>query len=158
MALVADEFPEVKLFMVGDGALSQELKTYVSKRGLDHHVEFTGWLEGEQKYRLLSQCGIMLLPSCSEGMPNSLLEGMGMGLAIVSRPVGGIPEIVTDGDNGFLVESLRPADFADKLRFLLSDKDAWEKISLRNRRTAEKKFEIQRVVKRLEQHCMELMP
>jgi len=156
--ILAKEFPAVKLYMVGDGPLTGELKTFVKSRGLGNNVEFTGWLQGEEKYDLLNQCGIMLFPtSYGEGMPISVIEGMGMGLAVVTRPVAGIPDIFCDGENGFLVQSTDPSDFACKVRYLFQNRADWERVSATNKRKAEKNFEIRSVVKRIELLYFELV-
>ena len=149
--LLAPEFPALKLYMAGEGELAEELKEYVARHDLGAQVEFTGWLEDAAKHRLLQECGIMLYPTnYGEGMPICLLEGMGAGLAVITRPVAGIADIFTHGKNGYLVESLDPGDFAAKLKHLLQNRRIWEAISARNRRQAEQSFEIRSVVKRLE--------
>lgn len=151
-------FPELKLYMVGDGELRSELAAYVQQRGLAAHVEFTGWLSGEPKCRLLAQCGIMLFPTdYGEGMPNALVEGMGMGMAIVSRPVAGIADIIADGENGFLVPSLDPTDFADRVAALLDDPGLWQAISQCNRKLGRERFSITSVVARLESLYLDLL-
>lgn len=156
--ILAKDFPNMRLFIVGEGEMAPELQSYVVNRNLNKTVEFTGWLEGEKKYYLLSQCGIMLYPTTyGEGMPISLLEGMGMGLAVVTRPVGGIPDIFIDGENGFLIDSLDPNDFAMKIKFLFRNRDVWQAISDRNRKEARDRFEINNVVKRLEQLYLEMV-
>ncbi|MBU5614629.1 glycosyltransferase family 4 protein [Geomonas azotofigens] len=151
-------FPDVHLYMVGDGELRQELVDYVQSRGLAAQVEFTGWLSGEPKYRLLARCGIMLFPTdYGEGMPNALVEGMGMGIPIVSRPVAGIADIIADGENGFLIPSLDPADFADRVARLLEDPELWREMSQRNRRVGRERFSITSVVARLESLYLDLL-
>lgn len=156
--MLVKDIPDIKLYMAGDGPLKAGLERYVVERNLGCHIAFTGWLEGEHKHNLLHRCGIMIFPTnYGEGMPNSILEGMGAGLVIISRPVAGIPENVEDGTNGFLVESLDPADFAVKIKYLLENIDIWEKISATNRRVAEQKYEIRNVVKRLEGHFCEVL-
>jgi glycosyltransferase involved in cell wall biosynthesis len=149
--MLVDEFPEVKLFMAGDGEMMPVLEQYVTNRSLEKHVKFTGWLKGDEKYLLLHQCGIMLFPtSYGEGMPISIIEGMGAGLAIVTRPVAGIPAILTDLINGYLLESLRPCDYAIKLRYLFQNEDVWQNISNRNKLKAVERFEAGNVAKRIE--------
>lgn len=147
--ILAKNFPDVNLYMAGDGNLSSELKEYAAKHNL-RNVIFTGWLEAKERDQLLSQCGIMLFPTYSEGMPLSLLEGMGAGLAVVTRPVGGIPDIFIENENGYLVESLDPCDFAEKIKRFLIDRRLWEAVSERNRKKAKESFEVKHVVKRLE--------
>jgi len=156
--ILKKEYPFVKLYMAGDGILVSELKDYVKNHNLRDNVEFTGWLDDEEKFDLLAQCGIMLFPTThGEGMPICIIEGMGAGLAIITRPVAGIPEIVDDGANGFLVESVDPNDFSSKVKYLFENKDIWESISVTNRRIAEEKFEIKNVVKRLEGYFCEIL-
>jgi glycosyltransferase involved in cell wall biosynthesis len=155
--ILAKEFPGIKLYMAGEGELTAVLKEYVNNHKLGGNIQFAGWVEGNAKNQLLSKCGIMIFPTYSEGMPISLLEAMGMGLALVTRPVGGIPNIMVDGENGFLIGSLEPADFAEKIKYLFLNKDVWEAMSIRNKLKAENSFEVRNVVKRLEQIFLETM-
>jgi glycosyltransferase involved in cell wall biosynthesis len=151
MEILAKQFPGLKLFMVGDGPLTAELKDYVKNGGFTDSVEFTGWLNGDEKYRLLKQCGIMLYPTdFGEGLPICLLEGMGSGLAVVTRPVAGIPDVFTDGENGYLVPTNAPEDFAAKVGQLLNDRSLWERISKHNSSQAKARFEISNVANRME--------
>jgi glycosyltransferase involved in cell wall biosynthesis len=155
--ILAREFPGVVLYMAGDGVEREGLQRYVEEKGLGRNVRFAGWVEGDAKARLLGECGIMIFPSYSEGMPLSVLEAMGMGLAVVTRPVGGIPDVVVDGENGFLIGSLNPADFAEKVSFLLKNPEVWQKMSERNRVKANTCYEVRSVVKRLEAIYLETM-
>jgi len=156
--LLVREFPMVKLYMVGDGDMMSKLVSYVVEQNLGGHVEFTGWLAGEKKYRLLGQCGIMLFPTnYGEGMPNCLVEGIGMGIPIITRPVAGISDIISDGENGFLISSLDPMDFAAKVSYLLRHHDVWVAISERNRTLGRERFAITSVVARLESLYLDLL-
>lgn len=155
--ILAREFPDVILYMAGEGEEREGLRRYVEEKAIGGHVQFVGWVEGDAKARLLGECGIMIFPSYSEGMPISVLEAMGMGLAVVTRPVGGIPDVVVDGENGFLVASLDPADFAEKVRFLLENRALWQRMSERNRVKASSCYEAGSVVKRLEAVYLETM-
>ncbi|OGU05261.1 MAG: hypothetical protein A2075_01055 [Geobacteraceae bacterium GWC2_58_44] len=150
--ILSKQLAGIRLFMVGDGTLTPELKEYVASRNLGEKVTFTGWLQGEEKYQLLKGCGIMLYPtSYGEGMPICLLEGMGMGLVVVTRPVAGIRDIIEDGKNGFLVESTDPEAFADRLKYILGDAAVRRSVSQNGKREAELRYEIRNVAKRLEQ-------
>ncbi len=148
--IVRNEIQNIKLFMVGNGEMEELLKQYVRDRDLKNNVTFKGYLQGKDKYELLDSCGIMLFPTYTEGMPISLLEGMGMGVVVITRPVGGIPDIFEDGKNGFLIKSLDPHDFADKLFFLIKNPADMQNMSINNSNEAMKKFEIKKVVTRLE--------
>jgi len=84
-------------------------------------------------------------------MPICLLEGMGMGLVVVTRPVAGIRDILEDGRNGFLVESTDPEAFAERLQYLLGNAALCESVSRNSEMEAELRFEIRNVTKRIEQ-------
>ena len=74
---------------------------------LDTLINFHGWVSGDMKIKLLNLADSFILPSYVEGVPISILEAESYGVPILSTIVGGIPEIVTDGDNGLL---FKPGD------------------------------------------------
>lgn len=96
---------KVKLLIVGDGSLMEELKKMAKDKGLEESVIFTGLRRDITD--ILSCIDIFVLSSVKEGFPNSLLEAMAMGKPVVATAVGGIPEIIEHRTNGFLVP---PAD------------------------------------------------
>lgn len=108
MALVLARVPDAHLVMAGDGeidagrALSAEL-------GLIDQVSFTGWIEGVAKDAALQAGDVFVLPSYFEGLPIGILEAMAHGLVVVASPVGGVPDLLTDGVDGRLVA---PGDVA----------------------------------------------
>lgn len=91
----------LRLHIGGNGEV-EELQRMIEP--IKDVVEFYGWVDGEMKRRLLSQANAYILPSYNEGLPISILEAMSYKLPIVSTRVGGIPEIVKDGYNGFLID------------------------------------------------------
>ena len=70
---------------------------------MEHCVKFEGWVGGEKKIHLLNWADVYILPSFNEGLTISILEALSYNCPIISTPVGGIPEVVTE-DNGILVE------------------------------------------------------
>lgn len=157
-SLLARDFPAVKLYMAGDGEQMPALQEYVHLHKLESIVTFTGWIDHKTKWDLLNMCGIMLFPTKhGEGMPICIIEGMGAGLSIVTRPVAGIPDLIKDGVNGFLIETCDPADFACKIKFIFENREAWNRIMINNRTLAVQKCEIKNVVKRLENYFLELL-
>lgn len=89
--------------VVGGNGEIKRFHDEVKRLSLEDFVEFRGWMSGEKKTRALTECDVLLLPSHNEGLPIAILEAMSYGKGILTSPVGGIPEIVTDGKNGFLV-------------------------------------------------------
>jgi len=93
--------PEGVRLDIGGNRMEAELRTAIRDGGLDDRVFFHGFVSGEQKRDLLARAHVFVLPSHNEGLPISILEAMSYGCAIISTPVGGIPEVV--GENGVLV-------------------------------------------------------
>jgi glycosyltransferase involved in cell wall biosynthesis len=97
---------KIKLFIGGNGQTAQ-LKNMIETSGLGGMVEFKGWVTGNEKDRLLQFSDVFVLPSYYEGSPVAVLEAMSYGAPVISTTVGGIPEIVKSGLNGWLH---RPGD------------------------------------------------
>jgi glycosyltransferase involved in cell wall biosynthesis len=92
---------------------------------------------------------VFALPSLSEGFPIVSLEAMASGLPIVATKVGGLPEIVEDGQNGFLVEPRNPGQIAERALLLLNNDKLRQRISGNNKEKV-KEFSWENVVSRLE--------
>lgn len=92
-----------KLTMIGGGTLLDQLQADVNAHGLDDCVTFTGWVEPAKVGPALEQADVFVLPTYAEGFPNALMEAMAKGLPAISTPVGGIPDSLIDGRNGFLI-------------------------------------------------------
>lgn len=105
---VLRECTNVRLQIGGKGEI-ERAQALVRELGIEHAVEFRGWVIGDEKKALLGGAGIYVLPSYNEGLPMSILEAMSWKLPIVSTTVGGIPELVRDGEEGFLIS---PGDIA----------------------------------------------
>jgi glycosyltransferase involved in cell wall biosynthesis len=92
----------VRVFMAGDGAV-EEMCELTQQMEIDHLTEIRDWITGTVKLRWMQETNAFILPSRSEGLPMSLLEAMAWGKALIVSPVGGIPEFVDEGQEGFLV-------------------------------------------------------
>lgn len=109
----------VHLVVAGDGDQLSALKSLAHEIGVADRVEFTGWVSGEEKRRLLRQADIFCLPSTNDAFPISMVEAMCHGLPVVAVKWGGIPDIVSDGRTGILIERSEPALVAQAVRMLL---------------------------------------
>lgn len=94
---------KLRLYIGGNGEV-EKVKRLIVKYGIEDIVSFEGWVWGEKKTKLLNMADAYILPSYNEGLPISILEAMSYSLPIISTTVGGIPEIVKNGENGFLIE------------------------------------------------------
>lgn len=117
---------KLKLYIGGNGEI-EHVKQLIKEYGIADIVIFEGWVSGDKKIELLNKSDAYILPSYKEGLPISILEAMSYGMPIVSTPVGGIPEIVSNGENGYLVEPGNKEDIYKAIMSLLNDVD------LRNR-------------------------
>lgn len=107
-----------KLVLAGDGDIARA-RALAEELGVSALVETPGWIGFNDKERLLREASIYVLPSYNEGLPLSVLEAMSYGLPVVTTPVGGIPDAVTDGREGFLVAPGDVSMLALRLRELL---------------------------------------
>ncbi|MCL6262743.1 glycosyltransferase family 4 protein [Craterilacuibacter sp. RT1T] len=97
-------YPFMRLQIGGNGELEQA-RRQAEALGLAADVDFLGWVGGAERDKLLAEADLMVLPSYNEGLPISLLEAMAWSLPIISTRVGGIPELVSDGVSGLLLDA-----------------------------------------------------
>lgn len=95
VSLLEDEFPDIQLYLLGDGGNREELEQYADQRGVATRIEFTGWVDDPISY--MRSFDLFVLPSLHEGLGNSLLESLAADTPIAGSDVGGIPEVVGDG-------------------------------------------------------------
>jgi glycosyltransferase involved in cell wall biosynthesis len=103
---------DAELVFAGDGELREELEATIARRGLTDRVRITGWLDGEAVRKELLAARALVLPSFAEGLPVVIMEAFALGRPVLSTYVAGIPELVKDRENGWLV----PAGSREALR------------------------------------------
>ncbi len=118
---VMDSYPDLfkdRLHLsIGGKGETDRLEEMLHSKNLSGNVNFEGWVVGEKKNELLRNCDIYILPSYIEGLPISILEAMAYGKPVISTNVGGIPEVVLPGKNGWL---FNPGDL-DALKKILEE-------------------------------------
>lgn len=92
-----------RLALVGDGPLRREVETFITNHALSGQVELLGWRSSEQVRDELNSSRALVLPSFAEGLPVVIMEALAMGRPVISTRIAGIPELVIDGGNGWLV-------------------------------------------------------
>jgi glycosyltransferase involved in cell wall biosynthesis len=110
--------PGVKALIIGDGRDRPALQNFCRERGLAGHVLFLGFQENIADYYQVLD--LLVQPSFSEGLPNTVLEAMSFGVPVVATAVGGVPEIIENG-NGVMVPPNDPEALAEKMVELLKD-------------------------------------
>jgi glycosyltransferase involved in cell wall biosynthesis len=133
---VLARFPLARLLIVGDGEEGQDLQTSARRLGLGPRVAFLGSLPHEDVIRCMRAADVFVLPSLVESFGIVLLEAMGCGLPVVASRVMGIPYLVEDGLNGFLVPPTDEEALADRITALLSDPDLRARMREQNRSKA----------------------
>lgn len=114
-------FPDAKLTVAGAGGWLDEAKEVVEKLGLHEHVEFLGYVRGDEKIRLMKESSVFVFPSYyGEGCPVSVLEAVAAGLPIVYTAVGALPDILSDGENGILIPVRCPDSIVEAITNLVS--------------------------------------
>lgn len=124
--LAAPRVPEATLVLVGDGRMPEPFERLVAD--LPAQTEWIRRLPTEDVVRALDDSWALLLPSRSEGTPRVILETLCRGRAVIGGRVGGIPDAVHDGANGFLVDPNDHAEIADALVRVLSDRALAERL------------------------------
>jgi glycosyltransferase involved in cell wall biosynthesis len=121
MSSVCYRHPEAHLLIVGGGPLTGYLRDLGEKLGVADKVTFCGVRNDVE--RILSACEFSVLPSLTEGLGLVILESCACGKPVIASKVGGIPEIITEGVNGFLIQPRDVQAFAETMTLLLSDRD-----------------------------------
>jgi glycosyltransferase involved in cell wall biosynthesis len=142
MAGVLDRLPEVVFLVVGGGSLKPSLDGFAAQRGAS--VVMAGAQADVAPYYAASD--LTVLPSRSEGLPMSLIEAFSYGLPGVAFSVGGIPEVMVDGESGFLCEEQRVAALVDRLCRLAADRALRLRMGSVARATAVSRFSLPMMV------------
>ena len=91
-----------ELVLAGDGEMRPQIEAAIRQHGLESSVRITGWISGAQVRQELQAARAMILPSFAEGLPVVIMEAMAMERPVLSTYVAGIPELVLDGETGWL--------------------------------------------------------
>lgn len=137
-AAVLREEPTVQFRILGDGPLKPQLMERVGSLGLADTVVFEGYKEDARSF--YDEIDIYLNTSLHEGLPLSILEAMAKGRPVIAPMVGGIPEVILDGEEGFLIKSRESKEFAAKCLSLIRDRQLLEKMGSNAHRKIQEKF------------------
>lgn len=150
------EHPEAKLLFGGDG-YPERYEALARELGIADRCEFLGWTTGEDKERLFERAGVYCLPSKNEGMPMSVLEAMAHGVPTIATPVGGVPQVIEDGVNSYLMPVDDEGRLSRLLCKLMDSRELRASIGSAGRATISEHFNIERNVEELVRLYRELM-
>jgi len=136
-------FSEFKLVIIGDGPYLEDLEKLAVSQKINK-IEFTGSLSQEQVKNWMKKCWCFVLPSFSEGLGLVLLEAASLGKPLIGSDTGGIPEIIEDGENGFLIAPGSIEELTAVLAKIMSDKKLAISMGETGKRIAENKFSLEK--------------
>lgn len=144
---ILKERSEIKFLIGGDGELRDKVEEYIDTENLNNNVELTGWIPHDELPDHLNDLKLLIIPSYSEGLPNIMLEAMACGTPVLASPVGTIPDVIKDGETGFIVKDNSPACIAETVMRALEHPDL-EGIVENARAMVEQEFTYEAAVER----------
>jgi glycosyltransferase involved in cell wall biosynthesis len=154
-ALVAREEPAARFVIVGDGTLRPALERQAQETGIADRVIFTGWrrdLPG-----IYADLDVLAVTSNNEGTPVSAIEAMAAGCPVVATNVGGLPDLIREGETGYLVPPGDAPAVATALLRVLHQPEMARCMGETARRAARERFSAQRLITDMEQLYLELL-
>lgn len=139
------DIPHIKLIVVGEGGVREDLEGYAKELNIEKSIVFLGHRPDVQK--LLSGLDVFVLPSLREGLPMALLEAMSAGLPVVTSHVGAIPQVIEDGCNGYMISPGQHDQLTERLMSLLSSSCLRKGMGKEARKTVTQHFSRERMVK-----------
>jgi Glycosyltransferase len=140
----------LQLVVVGEGPIKEDLENMVRTMQMKN-IHFKGYLKGKELQSVIKDSLFAVLPSeWYENNPNSVLEAFALGKPVIGSRIGGIPELVKDGETGYTFEPGNAGDLSDKMMMLLSDDTTRNAMGQNARKLVEAKFNP-------EKHYQELM-
>jgi len=146
MPAIVERMPAARLLILGDGALREELEELTRELRLEANVTFGGAIRPDELPPYLATADVFVGPSVvaagdREGVPVSLMEAMASGCVVVTTDVGGIGELVQDGETGVMVPQRDPAAITEAVCELLADPRKRRRLSLLARRSVRRNFD-----------------
>lgn len=133
------------LKIIGDGSERRSLEKSSQDLSIENLVHFIGHKENAWKY--MQDLNVLVLPSLWEGLPNVIMEAMAVGVPVVATNVGGVPELIKNGETGFLVEPKNPKTLAEKIEHVLNlPEEERNRVGEKARRVVKEKFSIEKMV------------
>ncbi|MCP4723513.1 MAG: glycosyltransferase family 4 protein [bacterium] len=159
---VLKEFPDTYFMIVGEetpgvgGEGYLKILNYkIKQRGLEKNFRITGFVDDVRP--LIDSLDVSVLTSPNETFGLVLIESLAMKVPVIGSDNGGVPEIIEDGVNGFLIEPDNSAELADKLIKLLGDKDLRTKMGKKGQKIVNEKFDIDKKITEYERLFADLM-
>jgi glycosyltransferase involved in cell wall biosynthesis len=142
-ARLAADMDGIRLVIAGreaDAAYAAQVRAEVQAAGLTERVFFVGEVTQQRLAGLMAKCGVFVLPSLSEGLPRAVVEAMATGAPVIASSVGGVPELIANDDTGWLIPAGDEDALGDRLRSVLADPDAADRVGAHARAAVSQRF------------------
>jgi colanic acid/amylovoran biosynthesis glycosyltransferase len=154
IAAVAREHREVRYDIVGEGPERSKLEALIRWLELERVVTLHGAQPADVVQKLMAQTHLFVLPSVNlqgdeEGTPVTLMEAQASGVPVIATRTGGIPEVIRDGESGFLVADRDVEALAGRLKFLIEHSEQWPEMGRQGRSHVEQHYDIRKLNQKL---------
>lgn len=147
---IVKKHPQTRVKIAGEGPMENDLRNRIKVLNLEKHVEFLGTLKHEEIPNFVEQAHVFVRPSRHEGFGVSFIEAMALGTPVITCPVGGIPDFITDGETGFLVPPSDPHALANAVHFVFEHADAVKEVTTKARQLVENRYDWKKIVDAVE--------
>ena len=147
---------DIEFLIAGNGELRGEIKEYLNSENLNGKVRLIGWISHDELPKYLSDIKLFVLPSYTEGLPATMLEAMACNTPVLVTPVGAIPDIIKDSENGFIMGDNSPECIARNIIRVLEDPRVKE-ITRNARKLIEEKYTYDAIVEKYRLALKELI-
>ncbi len=131
---------------IGDGPLKKEIVQFIKKKKLADNVIVKGWIKHDDLPAYLNELKLLVIPSYTEGLPNIILEAMACGTPALSSDVGAIPDILKDGENGFLLKDNSSTSIKEGIIRAINYSNL-DEVSINARKFVEKEYNYKNILK-----------
>lgn len=149
-AEILKQKPNVRFALVGSGRFEEGMKSYAKDLRIQDSVIFYGEKFGQELLDIFRSFTITVLSSHTEGFPNVIMESMALGIPVIATPSGGVPELIDDGVTGYLFPFKRHDVLAEKMLYLLNNRQKGEEVGKNARVNIKNRFNFELMAKHFE--------
>jgi len=154
--LITNTKNDCKFLLIGGGPLLEIIKTETQRLEISKSVQITGFVDYDDLKEYYNRMKLYVLPAYAEGIPSTIFEAMACGTPVLATPVGGIPDVIKEGETGFLLESNDPKHIADRITKLLDNPELLEKVGANAYKHVRENFSYEKTLEAWRKIIMEL--